>query len=235
MASREYRPHDLLWARLPDRFDAGGPWPGWLDAAWLVPAPLVVRREAGTGSRVPVGVRGSLRSQRCKGYLQRPQVARCVTPEMLAAAVHPGGGGRRRARLGPVALQVDPGALAQAARSSLACVESLLALAPQLDALGLEWGPTGGTGFFLASGLPVLRPDSDLDLVVRAPERPDPQTLDALWTLQSGAACRIDIQVDTGRGGFALAEYMQGARRTLLKTAHGPVLLPDPWDYRMAA
>jgi phosphoribosyl-dephospho-CoA transferase len=73
------------------------------------------------------------------------------------------------------------------------------------------------------------------DLVVRAPERPDSQTLDALWALQSGAACRIDIQVDTGGGGFALAEYMQGARRTLLKTAHGPVLLPDPWDYRMAA
>jgi phosphoribosyl-dephospho-CoA transferase len=234
MAARAYRPHDLLWACLPDRFDAGGPWPGWLDAAWLMPAPLVVRREAGTGSRIPVGVRGSLRSERCKGYLPRRAVARCVTPEMLASAVQPGSGGRRRAPPA-MALQVDPGALARAVRSSLACVASLLAIAPHLDALALEWGPTGGTGFFLASGLPVLRPDSDLDLLVRAPERPDSQTLEALWALQSGAACRIDIQVDTGRGGFALVEYMRGARRTLLKTAHGPVLLPDPWDDRMAA
>jgi phosphoribosyl-dephospho-CoA transferase len=234
MAACPYRPHDLLWACLPDRFDAGGPWPDWLDAAWLLPAPLVIRREAGTGGRIPVGVRGLLRSQRCKGYLPRPAVARCVTPEMLARAVQPGSGGRRRA---PPAMahQVDPCALAQAARASLACVESLLTIAPQLDALALAWGPTGGTGFFLASGLPVLRPDSDLDLLVRAPERPDSQTLDALWALQSGAACRIDIQVDAGRGGFALAEYMRGARRILLKTAHGPVLLPDPWDERMAA
>jgi phosphoribosyl-dephospho-CoA transferase len=231
MARREYRPHDLLWMRLPDRFNAGGPWPDWLDAAWLVDAPLVVRREAGTGSRVPVGARGSLRSQRCKGYVQGAEVARCVTPAMLARAVHPG----RRVPAGAAALRVDAGALAQAARASFACVETLLAIAPRLDALGLEWGPTGGTGFFLASALPVLRPDSDLDLLVRASQRLDWHTLDVLHTLQSGSPIRIDIQVDTGQGGFALAEYLQGARRTLLKTAHGPVLLPDPWDHRQAA
>jgi phosphoribosyl-dephospho-CoA transferase len=235
MAAREYRPHDLLWARLPDRFDAGGTWPEWLDAAWLVEAPLVVRREAGTGSRVPVGARGSRRSQRCMGYVQGPAVARRVTPEMLARSVRPGPGRARRALHPAGALRVDPGALAQAARLSFACIETLLAVAPQLDALGLEWGPAGGAGFFLASGLPVLRPDSDLDLLVRAAARPDWRTLDALGALQAGAPCRIDIQVDTGQGGFALAEYLQGARRTMLKTAHGPVLLPDPWDYRQAA
>jgi phosphoribosyl-dephospho-CoA transferase len=215
MKAQLYRPHDLLWLRLPDRFDAGGAWPGWLDAAWLVDAPVVMRREAGTGSRVPVGVRGALRSQRCKGYVQRTAVKRCVTPEMLARQVS--AAGRR----------IAPGAFP--------CIETLVGIAPALRALGITWGPTGGCGFFLATGLPVLRPDSDLDLLVRAHQRLPAATIDALCSMQAAARCRIDIQVDTGLGGFALAEYVQGRRQTMLKTAHGPILLGDPWDYREAA
>jgi phosphoribosyl-dephospho-CoA transferase len=115
------------------------------------------------------------------------------------------------------------------------CVAQLFEIAPALNRLGLAWGPAGGTGFHLATGLPVLRPDSDLDLLVRAPGRLPAATIDALCAMQATARCRIDIQVDTGIGGFALAEYVQGRRQTMLKTAHGPVLLADPWDYREAA
>ena len=45
-----FRPHDLLFLRVPDRFDAGGPWPAWLDANWLRDAPLVVRQRSGGSS-----------------------------------------------------------------------------------------------------------------------------------------------------------------------------------------
>ncbi|QBE67580.1 malonate decarboxylase holo-ACP synthase [Pseudoduganella lutea] len=203
MKTPPYRPHDLLFLRLPDRFDAGGPWPAWLDAAWLAGAPLVVRREAAPGSLVPVGARGTSRSQRCKGYVQRAAVARRVTPEMLAQT--------------PLAED-----------ATLPPLRALASLAPALDALGLAWGPTGGTGFYLASGLPVLRPDSDLDLLVRAPAPLASRIVEELMRLQHGAPCRVDIQVDTGSGGFALADYARGGR-VLLKTAHGPLLVPDPW------
>jgi phosphoribosyl-dephospho-CoA transferase len=110
-----------------------------------------------------------------------------------------------------------------------ACVAALLALAPRLHALGLDWGPVGGVGFWLASGLPVLRPDSDLDLLVRSPTRLGPATLAALLPLQAEASCRIDVQIDTGAGGFALLEYARGAK-VLLKTACGPMLVADPWQ-----
>jgi phosphoribosyl-dephospho-CoA transferase len=52
--------------------------------------------------------------------------------------------------------------------------------------------------------------------------------LAALAELQDGQPCRIDIQVDTGAGGFALAEYVRGGR-VLLKTDAGPRLVADPW------
>jgi phosphoribosyl-dephospho-CoA transferase len=209
MRSQVYQPHDLLFLRLPDRFDAGGAWPDWLDATWLTKAPLVVRREAAPGSLVPVGARGTRRNERCRGYVQQAAVSRCVMPEMLAHAPIPAG-------------------------CTLLPLLALAELAPRLDALGLAWGPAGGAGFQLASGLPVLREDSDLDLLVRAPWPLPARLVDRLAGLVDGAPCRIDLQVDTGLGGFALAEYVRGGR-VLLKTAHGPLLVDDPWRQAQAA
>lgn len=203
------RPHDLLWISDLDGLLVLPPLPHWASADWLLRAPLVVRREdTGAGAPVPVGLRGSARNARCAGYLARQAIARRVTPEMLAHA--------------PLAPAARAGAVP-------AALTTLAALAPRLDATGLAWGPSGGAGFMLASGLPVLRPDSDLDLLVRAPRRLNGEQTAALLALQAGAGCRLDIQIDTGAGGFALAEW--AARRTsiLLKTGAGPVLTDDPW------
>ncbi|MGJ7917010.1 malonate decarboxylase holo-ACP synthase [Massilia sp. LXY-6] len=212
------RPHDLLFLRRPEAFETcgGGERPGWLDAAWLARAPLVVRRSASGAARVPVGVRGLQRGQRCAGHIAVAEVARRVTPEMLAQAV-----------LG------DFPALRDAA-AALPCVAALLELSPRLQELGLAWGPAGGTGFWLACGLPVLRPGSDLDLLVRAPQPLAPALLSALCALQSHAGCRVDIQVDTGAGGFALMEHARGGK-VMLKTAGGPLLVADPWLAKEAA
>lgn len=193
-------PHDLLFVRRPDAFASDGERPEWLDPA----APLVVRRETTARGIVPVGARGLLRNERCKGYIASKDVAAIVTPRMLAAR-------------------------ARTADGDLPCLAALRALAPRLDALDIDWGPAGGAGFWLACGLPVLRATSDLDLLVRLPRRPARALVDALRTLQDGQPCRLDIQVDTGAGGFALAEYARGGRM-LLKTDAGPRLVDDPWE-----
>lgn len=193
-------PHDLLFVRRPQAFACAGVRPDWLDPA----APLVVRRETTAPGTVPVGARGLARNERCKGYIASTDVAAVVTPRMLAAR-------------------------ARAADSDLPCIAALRALAPRLDALDVDWGPAGGTGFWLACGLPVLRATSDLDLLVRLPRRPSPALMAALCGLQDGQPCRLDIQVDTGDGGFALAEYARGGR-VLLKTNDGPRLVADPWE-----
>jgi phosphoribosyl-dephospho-CoA transferase len=119
--------------------------------------------------------------------------------------------------------------LARTADCDLPCIAALRALAPRLDALDIDWGPAGGAGYWLACGLPVLRATSDLDLLVRLPRRPAAAVLAALTALQDGQPCRIDIQIDTGIGGFALAEFARGGR-VLLKTDTGPRLVDDPWE-----
>jgi phosphoribosyl-dephospho-CoA transferase len=213
----DWRAHDLLWLDGPDAFAAGGDLPAWLDGAWLTRAPLVVRREALPAGRIPVGARGLQRNQRCAGVAEAGAVTRRVSPSILARSL-----AQRSVRLATAA-------------GDWPCVATLLSVKPRLDALGVEWGPTGGAGFWLASGLPVLRPTSDLDLVVRATSRPDAALIAALCALQEKSACRLDIQVDTGVGGFALSEYANGAARVLLKTAHGPRLVADPWIQPEAA
>ena len=196
------RPHDLLFPRGPDAFQAADARPDWLDAR----APLVVRREATAPGIAAVGARGLYRNERCKGYVALADVADIVTPPMLA----------RRLPLHPDEA-VAP------------CIAALHALAPRLDALDVDWGPAGGAGYWLACGLPVLRATSDLDLLVRLPRRPSAATLTALAALQEGQPCRIDLQIDTGTGGFALAEYVRGGG-VLLKTGAGPCLVADPWE-----
>lgn len=213
MLFTQFRPHDLLFLRAPAAFLAAGDAPAWWsDAAWAS-APVVVRREATTNGLIAVGARGPRRNQRGAGYVAADAVDRCVTPAQLALSV-------------PSPLPDEP-----------PCLAALRALAPQLDALGLDWGPAGSVGFQLASGLTVLRPDSDLDLLVRFLEQPAPALLAALLALQAGQPCRIDVQIDTGDGGCALLEVADAARRgrVLLKTTHGPVLVDDPWAARAAA
>lgn len=207
MQAAPYRPHDLLWAP-DDSVQLAGARPEWADAEWLSSAPLVVRRESTAAGLVPVGLRGRARSQRCTAYVPHVAVRRCVTPEMLAGTL--------------------PTGCAQA--GAFAVLSALREVAPALDATGLAWGPTGGAGFFLATGLAVLRPESDLDLVVRAPQPLGSAQAMALAEVQRQSACRIDIQIDTGHGAFALAEWTRAGGRVMLKTNDGPLLCANPWE-----
>ncbi|AQR69352.1 hypothetical protein BZG29_14110 [Janthinobacterium sp. LM6] len=197
-----WRAHDLLWVSgLPD----GASLPAWLDAAWLAAAPLVVRRASTSPGRIPVGARGMLRSERQACEVDAAAVVRRVTPETVARMPLPD--------------------------LSCAALDALRQVAPLLDATGWAWGPTGGVGFALASRLPVLRPDSDLDLVLRMAAPPDAVQAEALRAIAATVtACRLDLQIDTGHGGFAYAEWAAGRGRVLLKTDHGPVLTATPWE-----
>lgn len=200
-----YRAHDLLWLKA---MPAGAALPAWASSAWLLQAPLVVRRAATEPGRLPVGLRGPARSERHACEIDMDQVLRRVTPEMLSARV--------------AAMPPD---------ATLAALAALRTVAPLLDATGWAWGPTGGVGFALASGLPVLRADSDLDLVLRLPAPPDAAQTQALRDIAAAVTnCRLDLQIDTGHGGFAYAEWAAGRSKILLKTDRGPLLTATPWE-----
>jgi len=207
------RPHDLLWLRAPQDLLASAALPAWASSEWVSSAPAVVRRDApGERGAVPVGLRGRLRNERFAGYVARDRIVRRVTPEALAQTRAWESNSTRNPTL-----------------VNLPCMRALAYIAHRLDRFGVSWGITGSVGFALASGISTLREDSDLDLLLRAWKPLSRDEALALLSLLRSAPARIDMQVDTARGGFALAEWAGNAERIMLKTSRGPLLVANPW------
>ncbi|MGN7101161.1 malonate decarboxylase holo-ACP synthase [Ralstonia holmesii] len=208
MTPTPLRAHDLLWVSDTPMATDGMPLPDWAITACRQGAPVVVRRAPrGSDGAVPVGLRGGARHERCAATVAARAITRVASPEALAITT-----------------------ASIAADAPFAALRTLRALAPKLDALGWAWGPTGGAGFALASGLPVLHADSDLDLVLRMPTAPSAAQRDQLVHVLTETECRVDLQIDTGHGGFAWRDWLTSPHQTLLKTDHGPHLVADPWS-----
>ncbi|SAK68225.1 Phosphoribosyl-dephospho-CoA transferase [Caballeronia arationis] len=201
----DLRPHDLL--RLVPDAPAFADAPAWVADA-LARAPwVVVRRAPRLDAAIPVGVRGSTRSERFGTWLHPRDVASVIAPEDLRSPA--------------------------SSRSTLPAFALLRAVAPLLDATGCVWGPTGSAGFELASGVATVTPASDLDLVMRAPEPLARERAAALFDTLSNAArhaaTRIDVQIETRDAAFSLGEFARPNLRVMLRCADGPKLVADPW------
>ena len=114
-------------------------------------------------------------------------------------------------------------------RRALPAFVVLEVVAGMLEDRGLAWGPAGGVGYELASGLPVVTESSDLDLILRCPEplprmRPERSS-------KSSPPCR---PASTRRSKPVPARWRSRSgpaeRPVLLRRAEGPVLTEDPWD-----
>ena len=196
------RPHDLIWLTARDALE--GITESWVDSVWHTGLPVVVRRDVDDTGRIPVGVRGLKRDQRAAGWVNAACVTRVVSPEDLSAQ----------------------GDLLRSPFITQPPVQVALQLAQQ--AWPWTWGITGSTGYALATGIPVIHAESDLDLLIRAPQ-PLPAAAFERWQAQlSSALCRADTQVETPPGGFALNEWLRDGK-ALLKTHRGPRLVADPW------
>ncbi len=184
--------------------------PDWAVAA-LQLAPWVVVRRAEPRPRLwPVGIRGGLRLQRCAAWLPDAAVEDFLTPEMLVAT--------HSWRQRPCADAIPALALLDEAEATL-----------HAHGYAGRWGPGGSVGFELASTLPCVSPNSDLDLVVKAPEPIAVREAAALWTALSKLPVRIDVLLETPAGAVALAEYARGKSVVLLRTPQGSRLVADPW------
>ena len=225
VSDRRFGVHDLLQLRNIDELHWAawriGVWeeesrPDWSTAA-LHRAPwVVVRRTGARSDLLPVGVRGDARHQRAAAWLPVHAIARIVTPQILAR--HRAWLGQPRTKLLP-ALQVLDGAAA--IFEDLGC--------------GDLWGPVGGVGFELASGVPSVSAHSDLDLVLDAPEPIEVRDAATLFTALERLSARVDLLLETPLGAVALSEYASGERAVLLRTPSGPRLVADPWHLSWVA
>ncbi|MCY1276632.1 Phosphoribosyl-dephospho-CoA transferase [compost metagenome] len=194
------KPHDLLWGMTPDQLPGGAP--AWTIQALAAGHPVVVRRALCEPGLVAVGIRGPSREQRFAAHMPTVSIQRLMSPEQL----------RPRAAAGIPALR------------------ALEAVAPMLAASGLPWGPTGGVGFQLATGIAVLHEASDLDLLLRTPTCFSRQQARELLAALAEAPCRIDLQLETPHGAVALREWAGDSQRVLLKCAEGARLVDNPWQ-----
>ncbi|WP_248750946.1 malonate decarboxylase holo-ACP synthase [Pseudomonas sp. MWU15-20650] len=175
--------------------------PAWALAAISAGHPVVVRRASAEPDYVAVGVRGRLREQRLAAVMPIVAVQRRVTPEALRGVTSP---------------------------RDLPALRALDLLRPVLAQEA--WGVTGSAGFELASGIQALHAQSDLDLMLRTPQRLERGAAEDLLAILDTAPCAVDLQLQTPFGAVALREWAGGSRRVLLKTASGAHLVLDPWQ-----
>lgn len=194
-------PHDL---EIPDNA------PAWAARELTRHRPwVVVRRAVAAPGMAAVGVRGAARRERWAFSVPLSCVRDRTAPEALV--------GERR--LGTVGRT----------RRTLPAYAALEAAAGLLDGCGLVWGPGGSVGYELASGLPAVTENSDLDLILRCPG-PMPRADAGRIVRDLGSLpARVDARLDTGTGSIVLAEWAGGGR-VLLRRPEGPILTEDPWS-----
>lgn len=193
------RPHDLVQLDDPAAVLTGAE-PGWVARALTAAPWAVIRRAPALAGHLAVGVRGAARHERQALQIPTNAVVRLARPEDL----RPGQG---------------------CATYRTPALAALHRCQPILDTLAHPWGPTGSTGFELATGHLTTTSDSDLDLLLRVDALPSQAWAADLVDRLSVLPTRVDCQLETPTGAVALAELATGADTILLRSDDGPRLV----------
>jgi phosphoribosyl-dephospho-CoA transferase len=201
-------PHDLLRFESVDDLSLSPP--AWVYASLERACWVVARRSFPCEGMAPVGVRGTSRDQRFAAFLSREAILERVTPEELVGRLAWIKNGRRK--------EIPP-------------IGALDLVDRMMSEFGLQWGPSGSVGFEIATGLPTATMNSDLDLVIRAPNKLSHDLCRRLCNrLADELPVRTDVLIETGAGAIALAEYVRGDLPILFRSCTGPRLVYRPWD-----
>jgi phosphoribosyl-dephospho-CoA transferase len=167
----------------------------------------VVRRVQAPPGQIAVGVRGVRRNERWGGLYWKFGIKKISRPEELLVL----------SRTSPIALPTP-------------ALNALRKMDERWRHVPLSWGPVGSVGFELATGWPATNESSDLDLIIRAPDRLDSETARSLWNDALGLGVRADVLVETPDTGFSLEEYATNvSKHILLRRADGMRISDDPW------
>jgi phosphoribosyl-dephospho-CoA transferase len=202
------RTHDLLEidANVFIAWNASAP--GWAEDALRKTPYVVVRRGRTTVQEIPIGVRGAKRNLRWAAFCHPTWVKSILTPPQLLTRTVP----TSRADATPP-------------------LRALKVLKDRWMDLDHPWGPGGSVGFELATGQHVVKPESDLDVVIYAEGKITIEQARSLQARTTNLSVPIDIRVETLGCGFSLIEYARGgAAGILLRTPAGLELSDDPWS-----
>jgi len=207
----ELNAHDLIRIKHAEDLVSDLPLPDWALLSLQRAPYVVVRRATHPDGYIGVGIRGTQRGQRAAAWLDLAEIEYVIQPRALNCPEN-----------WFLNYQEDP----------IHPISSLKQIAPILTNKGFDWGPTGSTGFELATGVITITDYSDLDIVmnVNIPFSPGKAAM-LLEELEAASISKLDIQLNTPLGGVSLRDYARSAK-VLLKTATGP-LLTSPADIWM--
>ena len=171
---------------------------------------MVVRRGYVRDGMMPIGVRGLMRQERFAAVLAVDEQAVRLSPEELTDSRH---------------------VIERSRKDAVPALAALARVAPILASRGHRWGPGGSVGFEIATRVVTATFSSDLDLIIRQEHRLGlDEAIDLQAVLVEAAApARVDVLLETPRGGVALAEFAAMPARVLVRTPDGPRLSADPW------
>lgn len=197
------RPHDLVWIHAKEDLHVKNDKAVWVDTEWNPALPLVVRRDV--GEKIPVGIRGRERHRRQAAWISKDAICKIETPETL--------------------MQQD--VIQRVPFQKKKPIQALLLLMKKVWPFSL--GVTGSCAYSLATHQDVMHDASDLDLRIDAPSRINPSVFQPFVVFLKTLPCQVDVQIETPKGAFSLAEWLK-TDRVLLKTNMGPVLTENLWD-----
>ncbi|MFP7734752.1 malonate decarboxylase holo-ACP synthase [Priestia aryabhattai] len=195
----EYITHDLLQLKEEAKLISYTAIPEWVECS-LARAPfVVVRRSVHRDRLIPVGIRGERRNQRFGAFLSEHAIKQATRPEDLTSLFQNG------------------------YSRKIPAISALEEVAVILK--DFVWGPTGSVGFELASGAEVVTTTSDLDVLIRLSSYLSIEQAKMILSKLKRCPVSVDVQVETEKGAFSLAEYAKGEETLLLRTVYGPTLI----------
>ena len=199
-AQTHLQAHDLLWGMRCDFLDSNAP--VWVKATIAQEQPVVVRRATTDSTVVAVGIRGTARHQRYATQMPVSAITKQLKPEALSN----------------VDLDCFPHLMNQ-----LQIIQNIL------NQKRWTWGYTGSVGFELATGIQTVTENSDIDLLIRTEEFLTKDEAKQLLQQLEQTELKLDVQLQTPKGGVALKEWASSTGKVLLKLNDSAVLANNPW------
>jgi phosphoribosyl-dephospho-CoA transferase len=201
------RTHDLLKIAAKQLIYAQSPLPEWVEEHLLAAPFVVVRRGPVTEQRIAIGIRGTERNQRWAAFCHPKLVKSVLTPPQLL----------RRT-------------VSTSRADATPALRALSLLKERWLDLDHPWGPGGSVGFELATGRHVVKPESDLDIVLYLERRMAADEAKSLCTRTMDLPAVVDIRVETPVCGFSLREFASQSPAAILMRGPCEVMLgSDPW------
>jgi len=172
----------------------------WVKTA-LERAPFVVVRRAPIKDNfIPVGIRGSVRSERLAALLPANRIKKRVTPEQIA---------QKRDWI----------------HRDKDIFKHLNEIENIMENHSICWGPVGSVGFELASNVSTVTENSDIDIIIRYTPSLSSLLAKKLMNKLKRIPIHIDVQVEAKVGSFSLKEFACSAQnKVMFRTINGPIL-----------